>query len=90
MGKLPAEADAQMVRLYGQGWSAERIAQELGCSEKTVRNRLERAGVELRGHGPLSGDELARHGLTAREARALGVLEERYDVRLRERGGGGQ
>jgi biotin operon repressor len=88
MGKLSPSSVSQAVRMYAAGTSAERIAQRLSCSEKTVRNHLVRAGVELRGHGPLSADELARCEVSRvpRLQRALEALEAAgYEVRLRKR-----
>ena len=43
--------NARVVRLYHRGWSSQQIADQFGCSRRTVCNRLERAGVPRTGNG---------------------------------------
>ncbi len=45
---VPAEMLAEAVRLYGNGWSLQRLAERYGCDDETVRQALKRAGVKLR------------------------------------------
>lgn len=43
--------DAQLseaVRLYGEGWSCQRLAERYHCDDETVRQALKRASVRLR------------------------------------------
>jgi DNA-directed RNA polymerase specialized sigma24 family protein len=44
----PAERLAEAVRLYGEGWSCQRLAERYGCDDETVRQALKRAGVRMR------------------------------------------
>lgn len=42
------ELECLWVRLYEEGWSAERLALAAGCSKNAVANALERHGVPRR------------------------------------------
>ena len=37
-----------MIRLYGDGWSCQRLAERYGCDDETVRQSLKRLGVRRR------------------------------------------
>ncbi len=45
---VPDERLAEAVRLYGEGWSCQRLAERYDCDDETVRQTLKRAGVRLR------------------------------------------
>lgn len=45
---LPAGDLTNVVRLYGEGWSCQRLAERYRCDHETVRQALKRAGVTLR------------------------------------------
>ncbi len=51
-GRTSSANSADMVALYGRGWSGPRIATRFGCSTATVYRRLEAAGVARRGPRP--------------------------------------
>ncbi len=38
----------QAVRLYGEGWSLQRLAERYGCDDETVRTHLKQTGVRMR------------------------------------------
>jgi DNA-directed RNA polymerase specialized sigma24 family protein len=38
----------EAVRLYGEGWSLQRLAKRYSCDAETVRQRLRTVGVEMR------------------------------------------
>lgn len=46
--KLSDEEVAEAARLYRDGWSLRRLGQHLGVDDETVRQRLLKAGVQLR------------------------------------------
>jgi uncharacterized protein YjcR len=39
---------AEAVRLYGEGWSLQRLAERYGCDPETVRQQLRSSGVQMR------------------------------------------
>jgi len=45
---VPDERLDEAIRLYGEGWSYQRLAECFGCADETVRQALELAGVQLR------------------------------------------
>ncbi len=45
---VPAERMDEAVRLYGEGWSLERLAERYDCDDETVRGALKRCGAPLR------------------------------------------
>jgi hypothetical protein len=45
---MPSERLDEAVRLYGEGWSCQRLAERYRCDDETVRQALLRAGVKLR------------------------------------------
>jgi DNA-directed RNA polymerase specialized sigma24 family protein len=45
---VPAALLDEAIRLYGDGWSCQRLAERYGCDAETVRQALKRAGVRLR------------------------------------------
>jgi lambda repressor-like predicted transcriptional regulator len=45
---LSAAQLQEAVRLYGGGWSCQRLGERYGCGAETVRQALKRAGVRLR------------------------------------------
>ena len=45
---VPQERLDEAVRLYGEGWSCQRLAERYGCDDETVRQALVRAGIKLR------------------------------------------
>ncbi len=45
---VPANRIEEAVRLYGEGWSCERLAERYNCDDETVRQALKLAGVRLR------------------------------------------
>ena len=49
--RLSAVDIDKVVRLYGEGWTLEALAQELRVGASTVRRALVRSGVELRSRG---------------------------------------
>jgi DNA-directed RNA polymerase specialized sigma24 family protein len=46
--EVPTERLDEASRLYGEGWSCQRLAERCDCDEETVREDLERSGVRLR------------------------------------------
>lgn len=51
--------DERVVALTKQGWSAQAIAEELGCGPSTVRRARQRAGVARPAPRFLTPDEIA-------------------------------
>jgi hypothetical protein len=45
---IPTERLDEVIRLYGDGWSCQRLAERYGCDDETVRQSLKRLGVRLR------------------------------------------
>jgi len=45
---IPAEQIDEAVRLYGDGWSLQRLTERYACDDETARQALKRAGLELR------------------------------------------
>lgn len=45
---IPTERVNEAIRLYGEGWSLERLAGRYCCDDETVRQTLKRAGFHLR------------------------------------------
>jgi len=45
---VPDERLDEAVRLYGDGWSLQRLAERFHCDDETVRQALMRADVRLR------------------------------------------
>ncbi len=45
---VPTERISEAVRLYGDGWSCQRLAERYRCDDETVRQVLRRAGVQMR------------------------------------------
>jgi DNA-directed RNA polymerase specialized sigma24 family protein len=45
---IPTERLDEVIRLYGDGWSCQRLAERYGCDDETVRQSLKRMGVRLR------------------------------------------
>jgi DNA-directed RNA polymerase specialized sigma24 family protein len=45
---IPADRVDEAVRLYGDGWSCQRLAERYGCDAETVRQALKRRTVRLR------------------------------------------
>ena len=45
---IPAERLDEAVRLYGEGWSCQGLAERYGCEDETVRQKLKAAGVRMR------------------------------------------
>jgi lambda repressor-like predicted transcriptional regulator len=45
---IPAEMLDEAIRLYGEGWSCQRLAERYGCSAETVRQVLRKSSVRLR------------------------------------------
>jgi DNA-directed RNA polymerase specialized sigma24 family protein len=45
---VPAGSRAEAVRLYGEGWSCQRLAERYGCNATTVWKLLQQAGVRMR------------------------------------------
>ncbi len=45
---IPSERIDEAVRLYGEGWSLQRLAERYRCDDETVRTYLRRAGVRIR------------------------------------------
>ncbi|WP_280208174.1 recombinase zinc beta ribbon domain-containing protein [Nocardia cyriacigeorgica] len=55
MQRLSEEQIDETVRLYGEGWSAQRIGDKLGVYPQTVRRRLLERGVRMRDtHGRIT------------------------------------
>jgi lambda repressor-like predicted transcriptional regulator len=44
---VPPERIDEASRLYGEGWSLQRLAERFHCDDKTVRQALQRPGVRL-------------------------------------------
>ncbi len=42
---LPANRVDEAIRLYGEGWSCERLAERYHCDDETIRQSLKRAGA---------------------------------------------
>ena len=53
--KRPIKNEKKIVRMYSEGMSLREIAAVEGCHKTTIKRRLEKAGVEMRGPGPLIG-----------------------------------
>jgi hypothetical protein len=45
---IPTGRLDEAVRLYGEGWSLQRLAERYGCDDETVRQALKLAGIRLR------------------------------------------
>ncbi len=45
---LSEEQLGEAVRLYGEGWSLQRLAERYGCDPETARAYLKRVGVRMR------------------------------------------
>jgi hypothetical protein len=45
---ISADRIADAVRMYGEGWSCQRLAERFHCDDETVRKSLKEAGVTLR------------------------------------------
>jgi hypothetical protein len=45
---VPEERLAEAIRLYGEGWSCQRLAKRYRRDDETVRQMLRRAGLRLR------------------------------------------
>jgi uncharacterized protein (DUF433 family) len=45
---IPVEELPEAIRLYGEGWSCQRLAARYGCDDETVRQVLKRTGLILR------------------------------------------
>jgi len=45
---LSDEQLAEAIRLYGEGWSCQRMAERFGCATETIRQCLKAADVVLR------------------------------------------
>jgi hypothetical protein len=45
---IPAKILEEVIRLYSQGWSCQRLADRYDCDDETVRQSLRRAGITLR------------------------------------------
>ena len=45
---VPDARLSEAVRLYGEGWSCQRLAERHSCDDETVRQALKRAGGPLR------------------------------------------
>ncbi len=48
---MPADRLDEAVRLYGEGWSLQRLAERSGCDDEAVRQVLKRAGATPRARG---------------------------------------
>lgn len=47
LGRLPDESRALLVQRHALGQTLDELAESWSCSERTIRNRLQRAGEEL-------------------------------------------
>jgi hypothetical protein len=47
--RMDAAGVKRAIRLYAQGWSTERVGDDLGFDAKTIANQLNAAGVRVRG-----------------------------------------
>ena len=47
LGELPDETRALLIQRHGLGMKLEELAESFACSERTIRNRLEKAAVEF-------------------------------------------
>jgi DNA-binding NarL/FixJ family response regulator len=54
-GKNITEVQRDAIELYRRGYSIQQIAEKLGKHQQSVRTRLERAGVLVRGQGSEAG-----------------------------------
>jgi len=43
----------EVIRLYGNGWSCQRLAERYGCDDETVRQSLKRLGVRAEAVGKI-------------------------------------
>lgn len=48
---LSEEQGAEVIRLYGEGWSLPRLVERYGCAAETVPTYLKRSGVRRRAAG---------------------------------------
>lgn len=47
LGRLPDESRALLIQRHALGQTLDQLAESWSCSERTIRNRLQRAGEEL-------------------------------------------
>ena len=45
---IPVERLDEAIRLYGEGWSCQRLAERYGCDDETVRQALKQHRVQMR------------------------------------------
>jgi DNA-directed RNA polymerase specialized sigma24 family protein len=45
---VPQDKLPEVIRLYLDGWSLQRLAERYGCDDETVRRALQRSGTQLR------------------------------------------